>query len=138
VPTQLLQPFTRLVPVRHSEWVQAGAAKQTLLVQLWPLPQVPHESVPPQPSLMVPQFLPCAAQVVGTQDVQTLLVQLWPAPHVPQVSAPPQPSPTVPQFLPCAAQLVHTGKATASAEESAAAKSPPPTSVCVEETATAK
>jgi hypothetical protein len=31
-------------------------------------------SVPPQPSEMLPQFLPCAAQVVGVHELwQTLL-----------------------------------------------------------------
>jgi len=38
---------------------------QTLFVHVWPLPQVPQLNVPPQPSEMLPQFLPCAAQVVG-------------------------------------------------------------------------
>ena len=28
---------------------------------------MPHESVPPQPLEMVPQFFPCAPQVVGVQ-----------------------------------------------------------------------
>jgi hypothetical protein len=39
---------------------------------------VPQLSVPPQPSGMDPQFLPCAAHVVGVHVfvTQTLLVQV--------------------------------------------------------------
>jgi len=53
---------------------------------------------------MLPQFFPCAEQVVGEQlpDPQTLAVppppQLWPEPQVPQLTLPPQPSGIVPQF----------------------------------------
>ncbi|RKG77961.1 hypothetical protein D7V88_30365 [Corallococcus terminator] len=72
-----------------------------------PEPHVPQFSVPPQPFGIEPQFLPCAAQVVGTQEVQTLLAQDDPVSHVPQFSAPPQPSGIEPQFLPCAAQVVN-------------------------------
>ena len=36
---------------------------------------MPHESVPPQPLEMVPQFLPCAAQVVGVQLAPGLMVR---------------------------------------------------------------
>jgi hypothetical protein len=36
-----------------------------LLVHVRFPPHVPHWSVPPQPSAIAPQFLPCAAQVVG-------------------------------------------------------------------------
>ena len=61
---------------------------------------------------MVPQFLPCAAQVVGVQGVgaQTLGVppapQGSPAPQVPHGSTELQPSLMVPQSLPWAAQVV--------------------------------
>lgn len=51
-----------------------GTQVQTLFEQVFGLWQVPQLSVPPHPSEMLPQFLPCAAQVVGVQ-VQTLLVQ---------------------------------------------------------------
>lgn len=36
--------------------------------QVWPSGQFPHSSVPPQPSGMLPQSFPCAAQVVGVHD----------------------------------------------------------------------
>jgi hypothetical protein len=48
---------------------------------------VPHESVPPQPSLCDPQFFPSDAQVIGAQ--QTLLMQLSAA----QSLGPPQARP---------------------------------------------
>ena len=48
--------------------MQLDALWQTLLAeQVWPPVHVPQLRVPPQPSLMLPQFLPCAAQVVGVQ-----------------------------------------------------------------------
>ena len=66
---------------------------------------MPQFKVPPQPSPVVPQFFPCAAQVLGWQqtfeDRQT-----WPAGQVPHESDPPQPSEAVPQFSPEAAQVV--------------------------------
>jgi len=34
---------------------------------VWGAVHEPHESVPPQPLETLPQFLPCAAQVVGVQ-----------------------------------------------------------------------
>ena len=34
---------------------------------VWGAVHVPQPSVPPQPSVIVPQFLPCAAHVVGVQ-----------------------------------------------------------------------
>jgi hypothetical protein len=65
--------------------------------------QLPQASCPPQPLGMLPQFLPCAAQVVGVQP-QTLGVppppQVWLPVQVPQLSMPPQPSEMLPQFLP--------------------------------------
>ena len=66
--------------------------------------QEPQVSVPPQPSAIVPQFFPCAAQVVGVQPPpQTLATpppQVWGAVQEPQVSVPPQPFEIVPQFFP--------------------------------------
>src|SRR2546425_10140908 len=87
-----------------------------------PLPQVcgavqaPQVSVPPQPSGIVPQFVPCAAQVVGVQALgggvprpQTFamppLPQTCGAVQAPQGSAPPQPLGTVPPVWPRAAPL---------------------------------
>jgi hypothetical protein len=57
---------------------------------------------------MDPQFLPCAAHVVGVHVfvTQTLLVQVWLVLQVPQLSVPLQPSGMDPQFLPCAAHVV--------------------------------
>jgi hypothetical protein len=72
--------------------------------------QAPQVSVPPQPSGIVPQFFPCAAQVVGVHVPQTFATpappQVCGAVQAPQVSVPPQPSEIVPQFFPCAAQVV--------------------------------
>jgi hypothetical protein len=77
--------------------------------QVFGVEQVPQLSEPPQPSGIVPQFLPCAVQVVGVQP-QTFAVppppQVFGAMQVPQLSDPVQPSEMVPQFLPCAAQVV--------------------------------
>ena len=47
----------------------------------------PQLSVPPQPSEMVPQFLPWAAQVVGAQHV--LATQTCVPGHAPQLTLPP-------------------------------------------------
>src|SRR5262249_20372900 len=80
--------------------------------QVWGDAQLPHVSVPPQPSAMLPQFLPCAAHDVGVHvpPPQTFAVppppQVWGEAQLPQVSVPPQPSAMLPQFLPCAAQDV--------------------------------
>jgi hypothetical protein len=85
------------------------ATWQTLaLEQVWPEGQDPHESVPPQPSEIVPQVFPCAAHVVGVQAVwQTLaLEQVWPEGQDPHESVPLQPSEIVPQVFPCAAHVV--------------------------------
>jgi hypothetical protein len=74
--------------------------------------QLPHWSVLPQPSLIAPQFLPWAVQVVGVQALppHTFAVppppQVWPEPHVPHWRTELQPSLMVPQFLPWAAQVV--------------------------------
>jgi hypothetical protein len=43
--------------------------------------QVPHWSVFPQPSLIAPQFLPWAEQVVGVQAVPPQTLGVPPPPH---------------------------------------------------------
>src|SRR5438132_1380504 len=60
---------------------------------------------------MEPQFLPCAAQVVGVQVVpQTLRTppppQVWGEVQEPQLTVPPQPSEMQPQLLPVAEHVV--------------------------------
>ena len=107
VPCESFPPETLVgLSVSEDKVTLPPPLTQTLLVQVWPLPQVPQLNVPPQPSEMLPQFFPWAAQVVGVHEpLHTLLMQLWPAGQVPQLSAPPQPSPTVPQFLPRLAQV---------------------------------
>src|SRR5262249_13997599 len=62
-------------------------AAQTLAVQTCGAVHTPQVSVPPQPSGMVPQFLPWAAQVVGTQAGGGTLAnvpaqRVWFAPQV--------------------------------------------------------
>jgi hypothetical protein len=42
--------------------------------------QVPHSSVPPQPSAIVPQLAPASAQVVGVQTPHSF--GMPPPPHV--------------------------------------------------------
>src|SRR6059036_300740 len=90
VPTGTFSPagvertFTpaRPVAVRVSTAV-VGALPQTFATP--PPPQVcgavqaPQVSVPPQPSAIVPQFFPCAAQVVGVQAgvVTTPCHRVW-------------------------------------------------------------
>ena len=74
-------------------------------LHVWGAVHDPQVSVPPQPSAIVPQFFPWAAQVVGVQPPpQTFATPLpphvWGAVHDPQVSVPPQPSEIVPQFFP--------------------------------------
>ena len=65
--------------------------------------QGPQSSVPPQPSAIIPQVAPAAAQVVGVQP-QTFGVppppQVSGAVQVPQLTVPPQPSDTEPQLSP--------------------------------------
>jgi hypothetical protein len=68
------------------------------------LAHVPHESMPPQPSEIVPQVAPCAAQGVGAQPHVPAALQVCPVGHEPQSSVPPQPSLTGPQVLPSEAQ----------------------------------
>jgi hypothetical protein len=63
--------------------------------------------VPPQPSGIDPQFLPCAAQVVLSQQTCDA-VQVCDVVQVPQLSVPPQPSETDPHVMFCAAHVVGT------------------------------
>src|SRR5207244_10296077 len=93
---------------------QLGAAPQTFVTpappQVCGAVQAPQASVPPQPSAIVPQFFPCAAQVVGVQVPQTFATpappQVCGAVQAPQASVRPQPSAVVPPFFPRAAQRV--------------------------------
>src|SRR5262249_10128281 len=72
---------------------------QTLLTHVWPFLHFPQLSVAPQPSEVVPQFMPSPAHVTGVQPpVHTLFVQVCPAGQVPQSRVPPQPSEAVPQL----------------------------------------
>jgi hypothetical protein len=61
----------RPVAVTVSWAVDVVPPPQTLATppppQVWGAVHVPQVSVPPQPSAMLPQFFPCAAQVVGVQ-----------------------------------------------------------------------
>src|SRR5262245_34096547 len=135
VPPEQLSPVVVALPSSHvralprcsqptgggelTSVVQRLASSQVVMPQTFATPpppqvcgavQAPQVSVPPQPSGIVPQFFPCAAQVVGVQAPPTFAVppprQVSGAPQTPQVSVPPQPSGIVPQFFPCAAQVV--------------------------------
>ena len=70
----------RPVALRVSWAVDAVPLPQTLATppppQVWGEVQVPQVSVPPQPSEMVPQFLPCAAQVVGVHVAPVVIVRV--------------------------------------------------------------
>ncbi|HVE66197.1 MAG TPA: hypothetical protein VNC59_06420, partial [Thermoanaerobaculia bacterium] len=76
--------------------------------------QLPHESFPPQPLSIVPQVLPVAAHVVGTQarppKPQTPSTppppHVWGQPQLPQEILPPQPLSIVPQVLPSVAHVL--------------------------------
>jgi len=70
--------------------------------------QVPHMSVPPQPSLTVPHAF--AGHARGVHAVQTLFVHVWPIGHAPQLTVPvPHPLPIVPQLCaPHAVGIPHT------------------------------
>ena len=75
---------------------------QTLFEQVWLPLQVPQVRVPLQPSGILPQFFPWAAQVVGVQVVVVvhlpLALQVELPEHVPQVNVPLQPSDQDPQL----------------------------------------
>jgi hypothetical protein len=65
---------------------------QTLAEQTWGLTQFPQLNIPPQLSGMLPQFFPCAAQVVGVQVAHSPVDVLHAPEHgvstVPQAQAP--------------------------------------------------
>src|SRR5437667_52209 len=91
-----------------------------------PEPQTSATPAPP-PSEIDPQFLPCAAHVVGVHapTPQTLGVeapQVCPDVQLPQFRVPPQPSGTEPQFLPNPEQLAAVQPQTFAV--------PPPPQVC--------
>src|SRR3954468_24549034 len=68
---------------------------------------MPHDSVPPHPSVPEPHMSPCSPQVLGMQLLQTLSVQISPSAHLPQfIGAPVQALVSVPQFLLC---CLHSG-----------------------------
>jgi len=100
VPCESFPPETLVgLTVSEDKVTLPPPLTQTLFVHVWPPPQVPQLSVPPQPSEILPQFLPCAAQVVGVHGrVQVLFAHVWPLGQEPQLSVPPQPSPMVPQL----------------------------------------
>ena len=87
-PPQLVCPdgHTQLVP---EQLPPVGQVTQVPPQQVWPVLQAPQLSVPPQLSEIVPQITPCAAQVVGVQQVP-LVVHTCPAAQqpVPQLHAP--------------------------------------------------
>jgi hypothetical protein len=111
----LTQAPLQQVPVPPPESVQVPPwlDSQVPLLQIWQVGHEPQLRVLPQPSEIVPQFLPWAAQVVGVQQVP--LVQIWLAAQqlLPQVLAgaahvhlplthvklAPQASPQAPQLL---------------------------------------
>ena len=102
-------PSAFALEVQHATPVQPHTFGVPPPAQVFGAEQVPQLSDPPQPSGIVPQFLPWAVQVVGVQP-QTLDTppppQVCGLEHVPQLSDPVQPSDMLPQFLPCAAQVV--------------------------------
>src|SRR5262249_28411274 len=135
VPPEQLSPVVVALPSSHvralprcsqptgggelTSVVQRLPSSQVVMPQTFATPpppqvcgavQTPQVSVPPQPSGIVPQFVPCAAPASRVQVPQTFAAP--PPPQVsgavqrPQVSVPPQPSGIVPQFFPCAAQVV--------------------------------
>jgi hypothetical protein len=63
----VLQPAVSAGPLWHSGWPQLDPTQTFAEEQDRPDGQVPQDSVPPQPSGIVPQVFPCAAQVVGVQ-----------------------------------------------------------------------
>src|SRR2546426_459728 len=78
-----------------------------------PPAQLPQLRVPPQPSGVVPQFIPRTPQFVGVQNsvppqmlsMQTLLTHDCPLAQVPQLTVPPQSSETLPQLSPLFAHV---------------------------------
>jgi hypothetical protein len=77
----------------------SGAGLHMLATQVSVARQgLPHESVPPHPSEIVPHCAPIASQVVGMHGLHVLATvsQAEPAPQDAHVSSPPQPSGTFP------------------------------------------
>jgi hypothetical protein len=77
--------------------------------------QLPHWSVPPQPSPAGPHWIPCCAHVSGVQTGPPAPQRkgLPPPPQVPptqppQSIVPPQPSPAGPHWIPCCAHVSGT------------------------------
>ncbi len=93
-PAQVLQLPSRFEPVEQIGCAQLPVPPVQVpdVLQVWPLPQVPHE--PPQPSS--PQVLPAQFGVQPWVWHWPAEVQVWPLGQVPQV--PPQPS--LPHCLP--------------------------------------
>src|SRR5215468_6383034 len=93
VPTETLSPTgeetirSPLRPAAVSVSVAApvGPPPQTLATppppQVWGAVQVPQVSVPPQPSAMLPQVVPCAAHVVGVHVALPHTLATPPPPH---------------------------------------------------------
>ena len=76
-------------------------------MQTYPVPQVPHESTPPHPSLGLPHESPSAAQVVFAQVSHWCVTasQTSLAGQEPQLRAFPQPLVAVPHMKPCEAHV---------------------------------
>src|SRR5262249_2391633 len=74
--------------------------------QVSPEGQLPQSSWPPQPSLILPQSLPCAAHVVGVQ--QLLPRHVDPGMQSPQCAVPPQPSFTSPHWAFSSSHVIGT------------------------------
>jgi hypothetical protein len=85
---------------QNAEFV-SGVHVQTFDWQVFGNVQLPQFKVPPQPLLILPQFLPCAEQVVGIQGATHkpvlnvhisvhLSVPVYPAPKTPAQVAPPK------------------------------------------------
>jgi hypothetical protein len=98
---QFFASFIRLehVPVPEQSPYPDAQTQVLLPPQTWFVPQPPHESVPPQPSGIVPQVFPCAAQVVGVQH-EFDARHTCPVGQPPQETVPPQPSDALPQAIP--------------------------------------
>jgi hypothetical protein len=120
----------------HVAVVELRAQPHTLGVvapQAWPAPvpqtAVPHVTVPPHPSGIVPQLLP-AGQADAVFGVHPHAPGVPPPPHVcgevhvPQLSVPPHPSSALPHFCPAAQACA--GKKGAQPHTLATAGLPPP------------
>src|SRR5690242_10712397 len=104
VPVRMVLPPDGQVTWRLHRFTQVSCPHTPAVPpppQVSGLVQPPQSSEWPQPSPMVPQYLPVACwqvmAVQGPAGVQTLAVQSWPVGQAPQESVLPQPSPMVPQ-----------------------------------------